>query len=273
MRSQAEICGPYPPQGFIPFVEGELGNGDTFGLYWPFGKEASAPIVCEVWHDSRELCPAFSSVAAFLRAMENQENSDDCSHPENPTLDQDEKSPIALFAAARADLATQDFDKAASRLKLALSVLPEYTIALEKLAGIQRAQGEVEAAIASMIMAIVSPSYFGSMSGGNLGWFQRVNVSGRHSDDPIWQRRSKFSFKYGGTKANDDYDLYEECIREYVAKEDGLKAVLLHQKRAFLLTTETVSFQERYGFSKNRFRGEQSDLFSRFLKSDRKVDV
>ncbi|MGK5029675.1 hypothetical protein [Janthinobacterium sp. MDT1-19] len=36
---------PYPPLGFSPFFEGALGNGDTFGLYWPIGREAFEPIV------------------------------------------------------------------------------------------------------------------------------------------------------------------------------------------------------------------------------------
>ena len=31
--------GPYPPLGFVPFEERQLGNGDTFGLYWPIGFE------------------------------------------------------------------------------------------------------------------------------------------------------------------------------------------------------------------------------------------
>ncbi|MDF3837714.1 hypothetical protein P3W85_32950 [Cupriavidus basilensis] len=38
---------PYPPLGFQPFAEGELGNGDTFGLYWPIGEEGYEPLVVE----------------------------------------------------------------------------------------------------------------------------------------------------------------------------------------------------------------------------------
>ena len=35
--------GAYPPLGFKPFLEAELGNGDYFGLYWPYGREDREP--------------------------------------------------------------------------------------------------------------------------------------------------------------------------------------------------------------------------------------
>lgn len=57
---------PYPPIGFCSFADHELGNGDTFGLYWPFGREAREPIICEIWHDEGALVPMFSSLSAFL---------------------------------------------------------------------------------------------------------------------------------------------------------------------------------------------------------------
>ncbi|MEG2964733.1 MAG: hypothetical protein RR860_18745, partial [Janthinobacterium sp.] len=57
----------YPPLGFTPFAEGALGNGDSFGLYWPIGREASEPIVVETWHDEWRIQPHFSSLAAFLQ--------------------------------------------------------------------------------------------------------------------------------------------------------------------------------------------------------------
>jgi len=30
--------GAYPPLGFKQIWEAELGNGDFYGLYWPFGR-------------------------------------------------------------------------------------------------------------------------------------------------------------------------------------------------------------------------------------------
>jgi hypothetical protein len=58
----------YPPLGFAPFFEGALGNGDTFGLYWPIGREGAEPIVVETWHDAWRIQPHFSSLTAFLQA-------------------------------------------------------------------------------------------------------------------------------------------------------------------------------------------------------------
>lgn len=36
--------GAYPPLGFRPVLDAELGNGDYFGLYWPYGREGRDPI-------------------------------------------------------------------------------------------------------------------------------------------------------------------------------------------------------------------------------------
>jgi hypothetical protein len=57
---------PYPPLGFLPFLENQLGNGDYFGLYWPVGRETEEPLVVEMQHDGWSMCPAFSSLDAFL---------------------------------------------------------------------------------------------------------------------------------------------------------------------------------------------------------------
>jgi hypothetical protein len=65
---------PYPPLGFTPFYEGALGNGDTFGLYWPIGREAAEPIVVETWHDEWRIQPHFSSRTAFLQAYATAED-------------------------------------------------------------------------------------------------------------------------------------------------------------------------------------------------------
>jgi hypothetical protein len=69
---------PYPPLGFTSFYEGALGNGDTFGLYWPIGREAAEPIVVETWHDEWHIQPHFSSRTAFLQAYHLQQENYHC---------------------------------------------------------------------------------------------------------------------------------------------------------------------------------------------------
>ena len=45
-----------PADRFCQFADHALGNGDTFGLYWPFGREARELIVLEIWHDEVLWC-------------------------------------------------------------------------------------------------------------------------------------------------------------------------------------------------------------------------
>jgi hypothetical protein len=81
MRAPAELASitldttrthnsPIPPLGFILFSEGALGNGDSFGLYWPIGKEQEEPLVAETWHDEWRVAPTYSSLRHFLTALE-----------------------------------------------------------------------------------------------------------------------------------------------------------------------------------------------------------
>ena len=65
--------GPYPPAGFLPVWDAELGNGDYFGLYWPLGRENHEPIVCDMHHDCWGLEPVFSSAERFIAWLELNE--------------------------------------------------------------------------------------------------------------------------------------------------------------------------------------------------------
>jgi hypothetical protein len=62
--------GAYPPNGFIEFGEGALGNGDCFGLYWELGKEDQEPMICEMQHEEGTIVPSFSSLKKFLEWYE-----------------------------------------------------------------------------------------------------------------------------------------------------------------------------------------------------------
>jgi hypothetical protein len=51
----------YPPPGYLPWNRLDVGNGDTYGFYWPLGREQQSPIVSTIMHDAWELTPLASS--------------------------------------------------------------------------------------------------------------------------------------------------------------------------------------------------------------------
>src|SRR5688500_9183108 len=57
----------YPPPGYLPWNRLDVGNGDTYGFYWPIGRESSPPIVCTLVHDAWELFPLASSLESAAR--------------------------------------------------------------------------------------------------------------------------------------------------------------------------------------------------------------
>lgn len=65
-----------PRKGLSRFFEHELGNGDCFGLYWPFGKENETPLVCEMMHDSWYINPTFSGLGSFLDTFSTLDEDD-----------------------------------------------------------------------------------------------------------------------------------------------------------------------------------------------------
>ena len=95
---------PYPPLGFCPFAEHELGNGDQFGLYWPIGREDRDPIVAETHHDEWSVKPRFSSLDRFLEAAANSGDDDDDEDSliGTPSIDEDPQSTTNLASKAEA---------------------------------------------------------------------------------------------------------------------------------------------------------------------------
>src|SRR5689334_12365071 len=111
LRGRSQL---FPPSGFAAFDDHSLGNGDTFGLYWPFGKEGEEPLVLETLHDEWALVPAFSSLDQFL---EFTTDLDEAERAEWPSIEDDGDSPYACFQAARAALANHAVDDAADLLR------------------------------------------------------------------------------------------------------------------------------------------------------------
>lgn len=246
---------PYPPLGFRPFSDCAIGNGDTFGLYWPIGLEDKEPIVAETWHDSWELQPTFSCLASFLAARDNAEDE----YPEAPSLAADGNSPRALVDAAKEAIRTQSTEVVVLHLEKATAMLPEYTDALSLLWAQYAKQGRTEEAIATALRAIIAPPSFGKRATKALRWLKGQPDS-PGQDDPIWQARAQLTLSYGGTKTNDDYAIYRHAIQAYIDKSQYTSASTLMQTYAELMYSETVSFQERYGFERDSFIAWQIEV-------------
>lgn len=255
---------PYPPLGFIPFAEGALGNGDTFGLYWPIGREASEPIVVETWHDEWRLQPHFSSLAAFLQAHARAEDD----YVGTPTLADDPASPRAACLEARELIARQDPAAAIALLEGALAIVPEYTEALVLLHGQYVRAGRTGDAVRVAIQAIISPPSFGGPPLKALQWLRTQPVPEAEAD-PIWRACGQLSFQFGGSKDNADYAVLLAAIDTYLAQGNDRCASTLMQTYAELMGAETVSFQERHGFDARAFAARQIAVSARLPHGSR----
>lgn len=242
----------YPPLGFTPFAEGALGNGDTFGLYWPIGREAAEPIVVETWHDEWRLQPHFSSLAAFLQAYATAEDE----YVATPSPADDPASPRAAYLEAKEWIAQRKPDAAIALLEAALAILPEYTDALVLLHGQYVRAGRIDAAVKVAIQAIISPPSFGGPPFKALQWLRTRPVPDGEPD-PIWRACGQLSFNFGGSKDNADYPVLLAAIDTYLEQGKHVCASTLMQTYAELMSAETVSFQERYEFDQTAFIARQ----------------
>jgi hypothetical protein len=165
---------PYPLPGYLPWNRLEVGNGDTYGFYWPIGRETEPPLVCTLIYDAFELYPLATSLEAAVRlhvtaGMECDEwleLADDfeidvgrCVPPEldveaderetlpywgvrrvDELLPLDPRSPSLLLRHAIEQIATAppDFDAAEATIATALDVLPTYTNAWWSLLQLRR---------------------------------------------------------------------------------------------------------------------------------------
>ena len=248
----------YPPLGFFPFFDAELGNGDSFGLYWPIGRETFEPIVVEAWHDGWRVQPSFSSLPVFLKAL----SASDEEYVEMPSLADDPSSPRACYEAAKLKIAGQDPDAAISLLETAISILPEYTDALSLLHAQYVRAGRADEAMTIAVRAIISPPSFGQRPNKVLRWLKSQSASSAWTDDPIWRAKDQLNLIYGGTKENSDYPILLAAIDNYIANAKLIAASTLMQTYAELISSETVSFQERYGFNGSNFIARQIEISS-----------
>lgn len=152
----------FPPVGFFPFHE--IGNGDSYGFYWPTGREDGPPIVAFMSHDVGSLIPEHSSIESFYACQTAKHGSDDdlatdygdlvrratgeipvdhnlrdiASDDYDQLLTLDPLSPYYLCAAGDICLSRNDIDGAERYYRLSLEQLPEYVAAHFGLASVLR---------------------------------------------------------------------------------------------------------------------------------------
>lgn len=249
----------YPPLGFYPIAERQLGNGDTYGLYWPIGYEDRDPIVAETVHDSWQVCPRYSCLDTFLDDADNYESrfgdddDDDLeiddTYDSLPSIVTDPRSPFTCVQAARESLKSQNFDFAIQYLEIAIDVLPEYTEALALLSNQYRRLGQHDLAIRTAIRAITSPPSFGACPMQLASWLARqTSAPDDLIEDPIWNHRECLTLQFGGVKENSQYAILRNAIETYLSASNFIAAMTLMQTFGELMASETVSFREREHF-------------------------
>jgi len=280
-------AGVFAPVGFIQaFTIFDIGNGDLTGFYWPIGKESNEPLVCEFYHDDLMLQPTASNLEGFIKLKvaggECEADSDDFVAAEEisaqlgfdlPASDAnaalfpasqvllDPSSPSILKAAAEQAMKDGELELAATHLEHALQVLPEYTEALFLLGNLYCRQRKLPEAAQKMIEVLSTPLCFGIDRQKALHSVKRLKDEDypELSADPLWSQRHKLTFATG-VKHNDDFDIYEEAVAEYLRQGKGVLAVRLRTLVGELMWSETVSFRERYGYTlaehRRRLRAE-----------------
>jgi len=297
----------YPPPGYLPWNRLELGNGDTYGFYWPIGTESGPPIVATIVHDEGQLMPLASSLEAAIRlhvaagheceewlelAEEFGVATDDCHTREMDvddardagvpywgvaTADQllpfDRYSPPLLLHRARELLRTREPNlDAAKRLVLtALEVLPEYTAAWWELVLLRRRRRDSAPLLyEAMVNCLSCPLAFGHVEREKcLEWFKRLpDGSGAADTDALWRRRAELTFAEG-IYDHGDYDVYDAIIEEYQEYGFGIRAVRLRVLYGELMGAETDSFRARKGFTWDKYRADLRHDFERAGLHDR----
>lgn len=263
--------GAYPPSGFLAFDDHSLGNGDTFGLYWPIGLEHREPLVVETIHDEAALVPAFSNLETFLQLTAGIDEAD---HADWPSVEDDANSPHACFQAARLALREMAVETAVTLLERAIERLPEYTAALALLVAQYARLGRHADACRLAVRTIRSPPSFGF--GGEpakaWSWISRQEIGPEDVRfDPIWANRVALSKPpSGGTKENPTYPILREAIEVYADQGSVIAAYSLLQSYSEFMRRETTAFQDRYGFNQ-AFLDRQNELEGMLPSGRRKL--
>lgn len=251
--------GTYPPLGFRPIWDGELGNGDYFGLYWPYGHENREPMVCDMLHDEWGMAVSFSSIGKFLEWLELNDGG-------RGDLEVDDPAFVGRrFQEAKRLLANQP-EAAIASLRSICEDFPESTEYWQTLASQLRRIGDVDGCHAAALRAFASNWAFGLPQEGTLRLLRSANGK---LGDPLVARSDQISLQFGGVKVNTMYELLKECISDYLSSGSHVLGLLLNQNYGYMMSMETVSFQERYDFDSERWLEEHSSLCSQYLGDSR----
>ncbi len=213
--------------------------------------------------------PAYSTLSAFLAATQERDEED---LPEPPSLAGDPQSPIACLEAAKREIQSQDVEAAVTLLETAVDVLPEFTDALSLLAAQYLRLGRYSEACEAVLRAIRSPPCFGQRPVRILRWLASQDDAQPDTlDDPIWRVRKELRLVFGGEKENSDYPMLQEAMEQYLVQGQLVEALTLMQTYGQLMSQETISFQERYGFDPAAFRARERDISGRLPGGPRTV--
>lgn len=255
--------GPYPPLGFVPVWDAELGNGDYYGLYWPLGKEDEEPIICDMYHDEGSLKPAFTSVDKFIEWLE----INDWERGEKEVVDPE--LPSILFNQAKSLYSSSDIESAITLLKQACSNFPEVSEYWFALSSQSKRIGDIETAAHAAIKSLNSNWVFDYPVEGVIRTLRNNQIREVLSNDPIVARIDEFYLGFGGVKENSIYPLMHECVQEYFNHEQYIDVLMLYQNYAYMMCSETGSFQERYDFNINNWQSGFSELCLKYLRNCR----
>jgi len=251
--------GTYPPLGFRPVWDAELGNGDYYGLYWPYGRESQDPIVCDMLHDEWGMEIAFSGVAIFTDWLQLNEGRRGDVEVEDFALVSrryDELKPV---------LRDQP-EEAVAGLRAICDDFPESAEYWYALASQLRRIGDHTGCHAAAVRAFASNWAFGVPPDGTLRMLQNAKDQ---TAEPLTARSGQLTMQYGGTKENSNYDLLKECIGEYLSSSTPVLGLLLNQNYGYMMAMETTAFQDRYGFDPADWIEEHSQLCAEHLGDSR----
>jgi len=248
------------PLGFCDISECELGNGDCFGLYWPIGQENKEPIMCEFLHDEGRLHPVFSSLERFIKCAELVDFEwFDASSQEFI----DYSSPRSLFVEAKALQRPETLSESVQILQTLIKYFPEYTDANNLLAKSFRLENKNEEALLAAMQALISPPCFGLVDVHVIHQIQSFDGEApRCKNNPLFIKRQAIDWNFGGKKTNDTYSIMLDAIAFYENENDFISASSLAQTYAQYISSETISFQERYGFNNIDFIARQKTIAS-----------
>lgn len=204
--------GPFPPAGFLPVWDAELGNGDNFGLYWPLGREALEPIVCDMYHDEYGLRPAFSTVEKFRAWL-------DANDGERGEVEvEDSGFALNQFSLARECISEGSAEDAIKLLRQACESVPDISEYWFALAGQLRRSGNINESVDAALCAYRSCWCFGVPSDAVLRMIRSARSNPAFAGDPLVNRSDDLTTKYGGERENQNYAILKDCVDAYIGQ-------------------------------------------------------